>query len=103
MHSNSTIPAISRLFRACSKPTQIKCLKHLTVGERAHVALEKAMGNSSYGRGEQNKWVTHDMIICLSITTHETSKAGLTKKTMYAIIVTGKVMSVSVYTCTDTW
>lgn len=48
MHSNSMIPAIWRLFSLCSKPTQIKCLKHLIVGERAHVALEKAMGNSSY-------------------------------------------------------
>lgn len=38
------IQAIWRLFSFCSKPTQIKCLKHLIVGERAHVALERAMG-----------------------------------------------------------
>ncbi len=41
------IQAIWRLFSVCSKPTQIKCLKHLIVGERALVALERAMGNCS--------------------------------------------------------
>ncbi len=45
------IQAIWRLFSVCSIPTQIKCLKHLIVGERALVALERAMGNCS---GEKN-------------------------------------------------
>lgn len=71
MLSNSMIPAIWRLFSLCSKPTQIKCLKHLIVGERAHVTLERAMGNCSV-------CVTHNVIIWLSITTeHHAFTAGL--------------------------
>lgn len=60
MHSNSMIQAIWRLFCFCSKPTQIKCLKHLIVGERAHVALERAMGNCSDEKNSQcDYWIIY--------------------------------------------